>query len=418
MSNYPDFKLVQKCLLKIEEKLSWGNSSEWHNEVFKELSERIQQDTDVLLSSTTLKRVWGKVNYQNAPSINTLNTLSRFAGYTNWRDFKISASSKKETKPVKKSVLNMGTIMISAAAMTILFISFYSMVGTKGRSSNTLDLSSFQFSSRPITKGLPNSVVFDFDLKGLESDSIYIQQFWDPRKTIKIKKGQKQATGIYYFPGYYSASLLVDGQVLKRHDLFIKTDNWVGTIDYEPVPKYIDTPEFLNGSLSFPSQIVKEINSSQESLVSSYHLIDDFQDISADNFLMETSIRNVYQEKWAVCQTSKIVVLGTTGAMIIPFSIPGCVSDINLLLNDVYLSGKEHDLSAFGFDFSEFRKIAIQVDDKSIQVFLDGRNIYEGTYKEPIGDLVGIRYRFLGAGEVRDLIIKNDKGKVILKEDF
>ena len=95
MSSYPEHRLVKACLLQIEEKLGWGNSAQWHNDVFIELSEIIQKETKTLLSTTTLKRVWGKVNYTNAPSISTLNTLSQFAGYTNWRDFKNKASVKK-----------------------------------------------------------------------------------------------------------------------------------------------------------------------------------------------------------------------------------------------------------------------------------------------------------------------------------
>lgn len=418
MNKYPDNQLVKKCLLQIEEKLGWGSSDQWHSEVFIELSEQIQQATDVLLSSTTLKRVWGKVNYQNSPSINTLNTLAQFAGYTNWRHFKISSTAPKEAQPIKKPISNLGIIMTSAAFMTLLFISLFSMIGTGSSSSDFQDLSRVQFSSRPITEGLPNSVVFDFDLDGLESDSIYIQQFWDPTKTIKIKADQKQATGIYYFPGYYNATLLVDGQAIRDHDLFIKTDNWVGTIDYEPVPKYIYAPELLKGRLSFPPLVAEEIKSSPKPIVSSFHLINDFKDLSADHFLMETSIQHVYHDKWAVCQSTKIVILGTTGAMIIPFSIPGCVSDIGLLLNDVYLSGKKHDLSAFGFDFSDYRKIAIQVKEKGVNVFVDGKPIYSGSYNHPVGRFVGIRYRFSGVGEVKDLIVKNDKGRSIIEENF
>lgn len=418
MNKYPEYPLVKNCLLQIEEKLGWGSSDQWHSEVFIELSEQIQQVTDVLLSPTTLKRVWGKVNYQNSPSINTLNTLSQFAGYTNWRDFKIRSSVPKEPKPDRKVIFNTGIIMTSAAFMTLLFISLFSMIGTGNNHFESRDLSGVQFSSRPITAGLPNSVVFDFDLDGLKSDSIYIQQFWDPTKTINIQADQKQATGIYYFPGYYHATLLVDGQVIKDHDLFIKTANWVGTIDYEPVPKYIYASELLNGNLSFPPTSGQEIKSNAKPVISSFHLIDDFKDISADHFLLETTIRTAYHDKWAVCQTIKIVVLGTTGAMIIPFSIPGCVSDLGVLLNDVFLNGKKHDLSAFGFDFSDFRKITIQVIEQQVEVFVDEQSIYSAAYNQPIGRFVGMRYRFLGVGEVKDLVVKNDKGLTIIQEDF
>lgn len=418
MNKYPDYPLVQKCLRQIEEKLAWGASDEWHNDVFHELSERIQIQTEVLLSPTTLKRVWGKVNYPNAPSINTLNTLAQFAGYANWRDFKVSSREAKPGKLSEKSIPNLGVIITSAAILALLFISFFSITTSSKSELDPSDLSGIQFSSRPVAEGLPNSVVFDFDLQDITSDSIYIQQFWDPTKTVKLHAGQNQATGIYYFPGYFRAKLLVDGAIIKEHDLFIKSNHWVGTIDYEPIPKYIDAPQLLQGKLSFPKNSLEEIKSITSPHSSSFHLVDDFNALSADHFSLETTIRNVYYDKWAVCQSTKIVILGTSGAMIIPFSIPGCVSDLGLLLNDVYLSGKKHDLSAFGFDFKAYRKVGIDVEDKSVKISVDGSTIYTGGYSDPVGDLIGIRYRFLGAGEVQFLSVRNDKGAVIIDEHF
>ena len=249
MNIYPEHTLVKKCLLIIEKQLGWGTSKSWHNDVFIELSEKIQQKTQVLLSPTTLKRVWGKVNYKNAPSISTLNTLAQFAGFLNWRDFKNKASVRKPTWLERRISPNLGIIIASAAAMTILFLSLYSMTG---KNENKIpDYSQIEFTSRPITDGLPNSVVFDFNLEGIKSDSIYIQQFWDKTKTIKISSEQHQATGQYYYPGYFRAKLLIDGKIIKEEDLFIKTKDWIGTIDYEPIPKYIQSNSILSGKIDF-----------------------------------------------------------------------------------------------------------------------------------------------------------------------
>ncbi|WP_024770128.1 hypothetical protein [Aquimarina macrocephali] len=419
MNTYPEHKLVKKCLLEIEEKLKWGNSDQWHNDVFIELSESIQQNTGILLSPTTLKRVWGKVNYKSAPSISTLNTLSQFAGYANWRDFKNKNDVKKPSWVEKKITHNLGVIMVSASIMTVVFISFYSMIGAKNDTITDTDFSKITFSSRPITEGLPNSVVFDFDLNTIKSDSIYIQQFWDVTKTIKIRPEQKKATGIYYFPGYFGAKLLVDGKIIKEHDLFITSNSWMSTIDYKPIPKYVANTDLLRDRLSFSNIILNEIKSTIEPVVSTFHLVKDFGDVSGDNIRIKTSVRNLYREKWAVCQKLRIVILGTNGALIVPFSIPGCVSDINVMLNDVYLRGKEHDLSAFGVDFSDFRAIDINIKEKKVAVFIDDKEIYSRQYNKSIGKFVGIRYRFLGAGEVSYLNITEDPDeKTIINHDF
>src|SRR6185436_6193715 len=78
---------VSTCLQRIEAKLGWGNSSDWTNYDFSKLSDDVHSRTHVRLSITTLKRIWGKVKYENAPTLTTLSTLAQFAGYEDWRDF-------------------------------------------------------------------------------------------------------------------------------------------------------------------------------------------------------------------------------------------------------------------------------------------------------------------------------------------
>jgi hypothetical protein len=418
MSNqYPEHKIVQQCLSQIETQLQWGKSEDWHNDVFLELSEKIQQKTGVLLSPTTLKRVWGKVNYKSAPSISTLNTLSQFAGYENWREFKNQNNISFFRKIRQRVSPNLGIIMISAAIMTLVFISLYSLKGKE--EIPKFDISKIVFKSNTITEGLPNSVVFDIDLQGIQSDSIYIQQFWDPTKTIKLKPTQKQATGIYYFPGYFKAKLLVDGKKIKEHDLFIKSNGWSATIDYEPIPKFLEQSEIIDNGLSLPKKNIEQIKNSNTPIGASFHYVKDFGDVSGDNFTLKTSIQNMYNDKWAVCQKNRIVILGTNGAHIIPFSIPGCASDLDLLLNDVFLKGKENDLSAFGVDFTSQKEIQIKILNKQVKVFVNQKEIYSNSYHQSIGRLVGIRYRFTGAFKASFIeIIDSKTNSVILSDDF
>ena len=418
MSNYPDYELVQKCLQVIEEKLGWGISSDWHNDVFLELNEKIFEVTQVQLSPTTLKRVWGRVNYQSAPSISTLNALAQFAGYENWRDFKVKTNNTKGVKITTRKISKKRTYLTMLVTGSLaVFMLIFLLMGNQDKTAENKDFTKVKFSSRPITKGLPNSVIFDFYVPD-DNEDVFIQQFWDPTKTIKINPGQKQATGIYYYPGYYRAKLVVDGAIVKENDLFITTNNWVGTIDYKPIPEYIYREKMEPKELAFSSETIDKIKTSEKPLYSTFHLIKDMGEVSADNFSMETELRNVFNENWAVCQFIRIVILGDKGALIIPFSIPGCVSDNSLMLNDVYLDGKQHDLSAFGTDFSDFRKIGIIIDDKNVSVFADGAEVYSGNYNDPVGRLVGLRYKFLGAGEVKSLEIGNLKTGVNITNIF
>jgi hypothetical protein len=404
MTKYPEYNLVQQCLQEIEAKLNWGNSSNWHNNVFTELSEIIQNETGVLLSVTTLKRIWGKVNYDNAPSISTLNTLSQFIDYKNWRDFKTSSNKVGNTiaKPKKTSNINIFKILKIGIAL-LLFVLVMNFAFKD--SEETIDASTIEFKSHSVTKSIPNSVVFDFDLNSVTSDSIYIQQFWDPTKTIKINTDQKQATGIYYYPGYFRAKLLVDGNIIKEHDLFIKSNGWLGTIDYEPVPKYI----YNLDSLKFSKEISEEIKSNEEPVMSTFHFIDEFKGLSGDNFSLNTKLKTLYNDKWSVCQKASIIVVGTKSALIIPFSLIGCSSELSGMLSDIDLNGKTEDLSALAIDLSKFRDIKIEVIEKAVSILIEGKKVFSKTYVESIGDIVGIRYKFLGIGSVEAFHITNKK---------
>ena len=78
---------IEKLLKLIEGKLDWGESNTWQGKDFEKLNQLILDETGVSLSASTLKRVWGKVEYNHLPSVTTLDALAKFGGFENWRSF-------------------------------------------------------------------------------------------------------------------------------------------------------------------------------------------------------------------------------------------------------------------------------------------------------------------------------------------
>ena len=134
--------------------------------------------------------------------------------------------------------------------------------------------------------------------------------------------------------------------------------------------------------------------------------------------MLNTSLRSIYRDKWAVCQKVFITVIGTKSSIIIPFSIPGCVSEINLMIGEKKVSGNKTDLSVFGVDFSDFKNIKLLVKNKNVNISIDGKLIFRDSYDVSVGNIVGVRYRFLGIGEVDYLNLSDLKGHSINKNDF
>ncbi|MEM1320676.1 MAG: hypothetical protein AAGG75_10500 [Bacteroidota bacterium] len=406
-----DNEALDRLRKSLEQHLDWGAASDWHSSMFGELSQKIFDQCHIMLSPTTLKRFFGVVNYSGQPSIKTLDALAQFLGYENWRDFKLSGEKPEENveqrkRPrlsISKKSLYMA-IGFCIALFTIMLIS-------SKQSEAPLKLEALSFSSRSLSTSYPNSVVFDFDLKNVRSDNLRIQQYWDTSKTIAIDHDQQQATGIYYFPGYFRAKLIIDEQVVKEHDLFLRSNGWMGTIAYEPVPKYFWPLPLDSLGLTYPPSIYTEIQASKEPLNTTYHYVDDLGKVSGDHFSLQSSLRTTFNERWAVCQAARIYILGTQGAMVLPFSKLGCSSDNFLKLNDRILNGKKQDLSAFSADLSTFTTINITVEDQQVTVMINGKSVYQDRYTQSMGRLVGLRYKFLGMGEVASFTLKDQKGQ-------
>ena len=82
-----DQGLMRQVKRLFEEKTGWGDSDLWNNQDFLELRGMILDETGIVLSHVTLKRIWGKVRYESLPHTSTLNAIVQFLGYRNWREF-------------------------------------------------------------------------------------------------------------------------------------------------------------------------------------------------------------------------------------------------------------------------------------------------------------------------------------------
>src|ERR1700753_3904386 len=78
---------LKRLLAIIEQQLDWGDASTWQSKDFEILNQLIFEKTKISLSASTLRRIWGRVEYNHLPSGTTLDTLAQFAGFENRRAF-------------------------------------------------------------------------------------------------------------------------------------------------------------------------------------------------------------------------------------------------------------------------------------------------------------------------------------------
>src|ERR1700761_1903743 len=138
----------------IEKALGWGDPSSWTNEDFEELSDRIFTKTDVRLSVSTLKRIWGKIKYDHTPTTATLNALARFAGYTTWRELQQSVPAIPARRRFRPFLTPLVILTLTGAAILALLSARLSHPPTAPFP--------LRFDSHYTSDGLPNSVVFNY----------------------------------------------------------------------------------------------------------------------------------------------------------------------------------------------------------------------------------------------------------------
>ncbi len=423
MSMLPDMEYLQACKHIIEQKLDWGDSAGWQTVDFEKLQQRILDNTGVLLSASTLRRIWGRVKYDHLPSTTTLNALAHFAGFENWRNF-IKLHNNKDTPTVpagkvaaKKSPVKKRTwISIALLGVILLVTALLSLFAIKRSRENT-NTGLYSFSSEPLTRAVPNSVVFTYDATAAPTDSVYIQQSWDHRKTAWVDKSLHKHTSVYYEPGFYRAKLIVGEQVVKEHPLLIPTQDWLASIDNKMVPVYLKPSQFMYDSvMRIPVSVIQDNNiplQPQPSYVK-YFNVGNFDPVPLSGFSFSGQVKNEYADGAAACQYSEIVLITDEMPIIIQLSVKGCASELTLMNVDRIVSGKNADLSAFGVDFTEWVNVSCENRDNNIMYYVKGKLAYTLPLPSKEVHIVGIAFGFQGTGAVKNIHLDH-KGKTVFE---
>ncbi|GAB3957524.1 hypothetical protein GCM10028805_50380 [Spirosoma harenae] len=424
-----DWQLA-RCRQLIEEKLAWESAESWSTQDFEQLSELIAEQTNVTLSVTTLKRVWGRVKYESAPTTTTLNALVQFIGYENWQQFKKGVLpnspsitefpeptvpiAPKAARPNSARRLWFGALLlVGLVVLSAIFLNYMQH--------RPLSPDDFSFSSQRVTKGIPNSVVFHYDATSSPTDSVFIQQSWDPRRRQRVRKNGHEHTSIYYYPGYFRAKLIIGNQIVQEHNLLIPSEGWNVSVMQEPVPVYFKEAEVRQkGSLGIPVAMIQQQNIPMQPKAPTvrYRYVRELGDLRSDNFTMETRLKNDFKQGSAICQRVTIMIHCKNEYFSIPLSAKGCVGDLNICLPGYYADARDTDLSAFGADLSQWVDVRCEVRNGLVKLFVNNKKAYEFQTTAAPKDIVGISYDFEGTGSVDAVRFIKPDGKVIFDDIF
>ena len=411
-----ELHMINDLVAHIETKLGWGNGENWSNKDFEDLSERILKDTKKRLSVTTLKRIWGRAERISNPSSATLDILSEYVGFTNWRTF-VKSSVPPETTKAEVSLTRKLALSLALGAI-IFFCVLLVIYWPKKQEMTTIPEApmhkDFSFSNRAVSTGLPNSVVFAYDVSAASADAkIEIQQSWDATKRIPIAREDSIATCIYYHPGFFQSKLVVDSAIVAQEDVFIPTNGWLGTIERDSIPIYLSDDDFTqSGQLTIEKETITEygLDPRTEEVAVSFYQVQDFGEVYTNDFDMQISLKNTFNNGLSSCQWVQIYLLYEGGAVGIPLGKKGCASEMDIMAFGKYVSGKKNDLSNFGVDFSEFVTLQFSAKNQTFKIQVNGTPTYEMPMNNTVEKIIGIAIHFEGTGIIKQVALGTSAG--------
>jgi hypothetical protein len=441
---------IKYCLKKVEEKLNWGSSAQWTDSDFKNLSDIIENISGILVSSHTLKRLFGKVKYKTNynPQLATKEALAKYIGYKSWNDFKSEIGNENES--LNKNPNNFRRIQRSSI-LKLKYFPYYLGFGfiiivvvfLALEAKRNTGLGAYVFEvQNPVGKA-PHTATFTYDISELGSDNIFIDFDHFSNKGDYLTNVLDQDTGrvsrCFHFPGKYDVKLFVDNRIVQISTVLVESDDWF-YYAIEPYSSWHKIPDVIkptvtkryravkfdnvlsgdfisNGYMHIPHSSITKV----EGLSGNYkthHVKTRSFNISLDSCIFEIRFRNEQFGDGFHCYEASFELMGMNGSINFQVVEPGCVNYAFIRVGSDLRLGETENLKDFEMDFFDFRTLKIQVEEDRVLLFREGVMFYKIDYDNPLGELVGIHLSSKGTPHYDWIRIHNLEGDPVYADNF
>ncbi len=417
---------VKRCLEEICTMNGFGGAGGMTQRNFEMLSDEIRSKTEVLLSVSTLKRLMNG-EFSRIPQQVTLNTISGYLGYKTWQDYKNSirqpvAPATQVPTPTTRTIDSSSFINWNRIAVSFFVVAIVVFLGFSRRSSSAKGYERAKFSATKTTKNdIPNTVVFNYDVRPVTADSFFIQQSWDRNRRVKVDKNNHTLTDIYYEPGYHLAKLIANDSVIKTFGVGIPTDKWIFYAKEKldsPMPQYISATGKHNGYLGIErSDVVSSLIDPEKELTYLNVYFPTTYGGSSDNFKLKCRVK-VTDVRNNACPYLMCEVFAQHRFMFFKGASSGCANEMFAGFGDVILRGQTTDLSSLAMDVHEWQDIEFTVRDKHVTIRINGSDRFSATYNVSPGIITGLGFISNGLSTVDHVELTGLDGKVFYQDDF
>jgi hypothetical protein len=424
--NHSEREYIALCKQLIEKKLHFENDGETLRQRDLEyLADSIEEKSGIKLSLSTLKRLWKK-DYDQTPHPSTLQALVSILGYKDWQAFKLQETSIPSasfaTQKKKHSLLfNRWMVLpvVCALAVLIWLIAFRSDESAKTKP--VVRGVVIFTGNKTVSRGVPNTVIFNYDVSNVVADSFFFQQSWNQLEKVKLDPKGHHYSNIYYYPGFHKAKLIANDSILKRFNVHITTDGWMPLVRYsfmDNMPVYLKKNHLvINGVLHvLRNDLISSNVNVDKDFVLSYYNVREFENTYSDNFSLDTRI--LCDSNTIICPGFELVVICEVNIFFVRMMGKGCERDIGIKMGEVFQEGINSDLSALGRDLHKWQRLQIQITGKHATIYLDEQPVYTITFKNDFGKVVGLVYNFTGTGAVDYVKLKNGENKLVYEDRF
>lgn len=426
--NKQSFYDLEVCCRLIGEKTGKPEIASWTNRDYLRLSSLLSHDTDVQISASTLKRLFGKLKTPERyyPQKATRDALARFAGFHDWQNFVNNVPrpvpalpAKEDSEIVEKPLtivppkikssrqwyLAMGSAIISIAAICFWLLSTPTIP-------EQVLLDGVQLVCTNPEGENPHSASFRLDLPAsFNGDAGKFSIHFGDSKNARPIFASQLLTHYYEVPGRYYATLRYDAKPLDTVSVYLKTAGWTATafMEHDTTRVYpIDGDKlFKNRSLKVSTfdllrSGVDTTHTFFVSFINAQPL-----DIDGDNFELKSSVFTSEPRPGVRCSQVILELSGEKANHSVMLIKPGCVSWAYLHFSDISKDGENDDLSALGADLKDGGNIALRIADKRVRLFIRDKLVYEAKYETPIGNIYAVKISFSGIGAVRYLQLRD-----------
>ncbi len=413
---FSDQAYLVLCKKQIEKKFAFGNGDGYTQRDLEALLRHIEERTGIILSLSTLKRLW-KDDFKQRPQPATLNALAAVLDYSDWQDFRQQNPLTAQSSIAKKTIWQIGALTLLLASASILAI----RVANWPASGVKIDGPVRFTAQKTVITGTPATVIFNYSLSRVSADSFFIQQSWNPLHRVLIDPERNIYSSIYYESGYHRARLIANDSILAMQPVHILSDGWEPRLYYnyrDREPIHFKKERFIgDGHLHLSRELLTKKNVDLSRAFETRITNSRVFDLDSENFDLVSRMK-VDSLTGSACPFMQVNIVTEKHIFWLNLRYRGCERDVSYKVGEVIRTGKNNDLSLLGVDVYQWQEVGFRVENKQAEITLNGQRLYTETFREDFGNIMALTYIFSGTGSIDHVRLAGKNSKIVFEDNF